>query len=291
MTTTSHTPGRTGRSAAVTGRRRRRSLTWLITLVMTMFTAIVLAPIIDILFKALTPNGNGFINGALPTLENFRFIFQQTNMLQYLGNSVIVSIATAVIAVVISAPAGYVISRSRSRLVSGYSLLLFVIQSLPVIVFVVPLFIMFSAVRLVDSLPGVLIVYVASAIPIGCWMMSSYFDTIPRSLEEAAWVDGATIFGGFWRIILPNSLPGVMSIAIFSFLAAWNDYLVALVFLRSDSEFTLAVGLQQFFQQNQVSWGPVMASAVLMLAPPTIVFAVFRRYFSIGGIGGALAGT
>ena len=77
-----------------------------------------------------------------------------------------------------------------------------------------------------------------------------------------------------------------MSVAIFSFLVAWNDYLIALVFLRSDPVFTLPVGLQQFFQQNQVSWGPVMASAVLMLAPPTIVFAVFQRYFSIGGIGG-----
>jgi multiple sugar transport system permease protein len=122
-------------------------------------------------------------------------------------------------------------------------------------------------------------------------MMSSYFDTIPHALEEAAWVDGATLFGGFRRIILPSSLPGIMSVAIFSFLAAWNDYLVALVFLRSDSVLTLPIGVQQFFQENQVSWGPVMASAVLMLAPPTILFALFRRYFSIGGIGGALAGT
>ncbi|WP_246143714.1 carbohydrate ABC transporter permease [Actinacidiphila oryziradicis] len=258
---------------------------------MTVFTVIVLIPFFDIFLKALTPNGNGFVNGDSLTLDNFRVVFAQTNMLRYLMNSVIVSIVTSAVAVLIGAPAGYVISRSRSRLVSGYSLLLFVIQSLPVIVFVVPLFIMFSSVGLVDDLPGLVIVYVSSAIPIGCWMMSSYFDTIPHSLEEAAWVDGATLFGGFWRIILPNSLPGVMSVAIFSFLASWNDYLVALVFLRSDAEFTLPIGIQQFFQENQVSWGPVMASAVLMLAPPTIVFAVFRRYFSIGGIGGALAGT
>jgi multiple sugar transport system permease protein len=268
-----------------------RSRKWLITLAMSLFTFIVLIPVFAILLKAFTPNGTGFINGASLTLANFRIVFAQTNMVRYLLNSVFVSLATAAIAVVIGAPAGYVISRSRSRLVAGYSLLLFVVQSLPVIVFVVPLFILFSSLGLVDDLPGIVIVYVSSAIPIACWMMSSYFDTIPSSLEEAAWADGATIFGGFRRIVLPNALPGVLSVAIFSFLAAWNDYLVALVFLRSDNEFTLPVGIQQFFQENQVSWGPVMAGAIVMLAPPVIIFAVFRRYFSIGGIGGALAGT
>jgi multiple sugar transport system permease protein len=272
-------------------RPKRQWAGWTITVVMTVFTLIVLSPIIDIFLKALTPNGNGLINGATLTLDNFAFIFEQTKMLNYLANSLVVAIVTSLIAVLIGAPAGYVISRSRSRLVSGYSLLLFIIQSLPVIVFVVPMFILFSSIGLVDNLQGIVIVYISSAIPIACWMMSSYFDTIPQSLEEAAWVDGATVFGGFRRIVLRNSLPGLMSVAIFSFLTSWNDYLIALVFLRSDSVFTLPVGLQQFFQQNQVSWGPVMASAVLMLAPPVIVFGVFQRFFSIGGVGGALAGT
>ncbi len=92
------------------------------------------------------------------------------------------------------------------------------------------------------------------------------------------------------RIVLRNSLPGVLSTAIFAFLLAWNDYLVAIVFLKTDSGFTLPIGLQSFFQQTVTDWGSVMAVSVMMMMPPVIVFATLNRYFSIGGIGGALAG-
>ncbi len=99
-------------------------------------------------------------------------------------------------------------------------------------------------------------------------------------------MDGCSVFGSFLR----NSLPGILSTAIFAFLLAWNDYLVALVFLKSSNVFTLPVGLQSFFQQNATDWGPVMAVSVVMLVPPAVVFVVLNRYFSVGGIGGSLAG-
>jgi multiple sugar transport system permease protein len=116
-------------------------------------------------------------------------------------------------------------------------------------------------------------------------------DSIPVSLEEAAWIDGASLFGGFLRIVLRNSLPGILSTAIFTFLVSWNDYLVAIVFLRSQERFTLPLGVQSFFQQNTTDWGSVMAVAVVMMLPPVLVFGVLNRYFSVGGIGGSLAGT
>jgi multiple sugar transport system permease protein len=125
---------------------------------------------------------------------------------------------------------------------------------------------------------------------VACWMMAAYFDSIPITLEEAAWIDGASVFGSFTRVVLRNSLPGILSTAIFSFLLAWNDYLIALVFLRSDQNYTLPIGLNTFFQQNQTNWGLVMAVAVIMMLPPIIVFAVLNRFFSVGGIGGSLAG-
>lgn len=103
-------------------------------------------------------------------------------------------------------------------------------------------------------------------------------------------MDGASVFGGFLRVVLRNSLPGVLSTAIFAFLTAWNDYLVALVFLRSSENYTMPVGLETFFQQNATNWGPVSACAVIMMLPPIIIFAVLNRYFSVGGIGGSLAG-
>ena len=205
-------------------------------------------------------------------------------------NSLGVTLATVLVSVAVAAPAGYVLSRGRSRAVSGYSLLLFVIQSLPVITSVIPLFILFASLGLVDNLVGLMIVYVGSTMSVATWMMAAYFDSIPLALEEAAWIDGCSVFGGFCRIVLRNSLPGVLSTAIFAFLVAWNDYLVAMVFLKSSNVFTLPLGLQTFFQQNATDWGAVMAVSVVMMLPPAIIFALLNKYFSVGGIGGSLAG-
>ncbi len=168
--------------------------------------------------------------------------------------------------------------------------MLFVVQSLPVVSAVIPLFILFSKFGLVDNLVGVTIIYVGATMSVAIWMMAAYYDSIPIALEEAAWMDGASLFGSFTRIVLRNSLPGLLSTAIFSFLLAWNDYLIALVFLRSDPNYTLPVGLETFFQQNATNWGLVMAVAVVMMLPPIILFAFLNRYFSVGGIGGSLAG-
>ncbi|MCX5518828.1 carbohydrate ABC transporter permease [Kaistia defluvii] len=258
------------------------------TLLTAIVTLVMLGPILVVFWLALRPRLYTEITG--PTLETFAYIFAETDILLWLKNSAMVSILATLISVIVAAPAGYVLSRGRGGAVSAYSLFIFVLQSFPVVVFVIPLFIMFASVGLVDSLSGVAIIYVASSVAVACWMMSAYFDTIPVTLEEAAWIDGCSVFGGFVRIVLRNSLPGVLSTAIYAFLLAWNDYLVALVFLRSDDRFTLPIGLQTFFQQNQTDWGPVMACAVVMLAPPVLIFALLNRFFSIGGIGGALAG-
>ena len=208
----------------------------------------------------------------------------------WLSNSLGVTLATVVVSVIVAAPAGYVLSRGRSKAVSGYSLLLFVIQSLPVITAIIPLFVLFARIGLADNLIGLVIVYVGATMSVATWMMAAYFDSIPHALEEAAWVDGCSVFGSFAKIVLRNSLPGILSTAIFAFLLAWNDYLVALVFLKSSNIFTLPIGLQTFFQQNATDWGAVMAVSVVMLLPPAIIFAVLNRYFSVGGIGGSLAG-
>ncbi len=261
---------------------------WWRFVVILVVTVVVLVPIAAVLFLAVQP-GLGS-NAAAPTFENFGIVFSQTNVLTWLGNSLTVTLITVAVAVVVAAPAGYVLSRGRNRLVSGYSLVLFIIQSLPAVVTVIPLFILFANIGLADNLTGVTIIYVGSTMSVAIWMMAAYYDSIPVALEEAAWMDGASVFGGFMRIVLRNSLPGVLSTAIFCFLLAWNDYLVALVFLRSDENFTLPVGLETFFQQNSTNWGLVMAVAVIMMLPPVIVFAFLNRYFSVGGIGGALAG-
>ena len=263
---------------------------WWRFLLILVVTLVVLIPIIAVVGLALQP-ALGSTSTARFTLENFVSIFRETDVLTWLRNSMTVTLVTVVVSVVVAAPAGYVLSRGRGRLISGFSLVLFVIQSLPVVTAVIPLFILFAAFGLVDTLTGIMIIYVGSTMSVAIWMMAAYYDSIPVSLEEAAWMDGCSVFGGFLKVVLRNSLPGILSTAIFSFLLAWNDYLVALVFLRSSTNFVLPVGLQSFFQQNATNWGLVMAVAVMMMLPPVILFATLNKYFSVGGIGGSLAGS
>ncbi|WP_232820233.1 carbohydrate ABC transporter permease [Brachybacterium sp. YJGR34] len=255
---------------------------------LTLLAVLCLLPIFVVIGLAFRPLTSSETAG--PTLESFIHVLTSTDLPIWLRNSLLSTIAATVISVVVAAPAGYVISRGRSRAVSAFSLGIFVVQSLPVVIFVIPLFMVFSRLHLVDSLTGITIIFVASSLTVATWMMAAYFDSIPASLEEAAWIDGCSVLGGFVRIILRNSLPGVLSTAIYSFLLAWNDYLIALVFLRSEQNFTLPIGLQTFFQQNATDWGPVMASAVIMMLPPVLIFAFLNRFFSVGGIGGSLAG-
>jgi multiple sugar transport system permease protein len=257
--------------------------------VILVFTVIVLVPIYVTLFLSVRPGTFSTSTGVV-TPEHFTDIFTNTDVVTWLGNSLGVTLATVLISVAVATPAGYVLSRARSRAVSAYSLLLFVVQSLPVITAVVPLFVLFAKIGLVDNLIGIVVVYIGSTMSVATWIMAAYFDSIPRALEEASWIDGCSVFGSFLRVVLPNSLPGVLSTAVFAFLLAWNDYLVALVFLKSSNVFTLPVGVQGFFLQNATDWGPVMAASVVMLLPPTIVFAFLNRYLSVGGIGGSLAG-
>ncbi len=285
----------TGQFTSAARPRKRRTLSqardsgkWLRFVVIFVIAAIVLVPIVAVVLLSLQPSLGSTANGI--TLENFGKIFTETSVGTWLMNSLGVAVVTVLVAVIVAAPAGYVLSRGRSKLVSGYSLVLFVVQSLPVVTSVIPLFILFAKVGLVDNLAGVTIIYVGSTMSVAIWMMAAYFDSIPITLEEAAWMDGCSVFGSFARIVLRNSLPGVLSTAIFAFLLAWNDYLVAVVFLRSDQNYTLQIGLQTFFQQNQTNWGLVMAVAVVMMLPPVILFAALNKYFSVGGIGGSLAG-
>ncbi len=261
---------------------------WWRFLALIVICAIVLVPILAVLILSLQPALGSQTQGF--TFENFGKVFAQTSVGTWLVNSLTVTVVTVLVSVVVAAPAGYVLSRGRSKLVSSYSLVLFIVQSLPVVTAIIPLFILFAQLGLVDSLTGVTIIYVGSTMSVAIWMMAAYFDSIPITLEEAAWMDGCSVFGSFTRVVLRNSLPGILSTAIFAFLLAWNDYLVAVVFLRSDENYTLQIGLQTFFQQNQANWGLVMAVAVIMMLPPVLLFSVLNKYFSVGGIGGSLAG-
>lgn len=177
-----------------------------------VITAIVLVPIMVTVVLAFTPGPNSTATGL--TFENVASVFSGTLAATWLQNSLVTTLSTVVVAVAVAAPAGYVQSRGRSKAVSGYSLLLFVMQSLPIITSVVPLFILFAGMGLVDNLLGITIIYVGSTMTVATWMMAAYFGSLPISFEEASWIDGCSVFGSFTKVVLRNSLPGILSTAI-----------------------------------------------------------------------------
>jgi multiple sugar transport system permease protein len=270
-------PGRAGASSARRRSLLRRTAAVSRLVVVAAITLLVVSPLLPTLSAAFAPRGPGRPGGPLTgILDTFRF----TPALTWLGNSLTVSVATTVVAIAVAAPAAYALSRGRSRLVAGFALVLFVVQSLPVIVLVIPLFVLFAGAGLVDSLGGITLIYIGLSVAVAVWMLTAYIGTVPIRLEESAWLDGCSLFGGFVRIVLPACWPGIVSTAIYCFLLTWNDYLVALVFLKSTSLYTLPIGLQSARTPGLI---------LVIVLPPLLLFGLLNRYFSVGGVAGSLA--
>jgi len=270
------------RRRAGTGSVRSAVGRWLRFLVLLVVTALVLVPVLVPGWRLVAgvPTGSsgrlaGLVTAVAGTLRG-------APVLTWLTNSLLVTAVTVVVSIALAAPAGYVVSRGRGRAVRGFALLIFALQAAPILLCMVSLFVMFSALGLGDTLRGATLVYIGLSVAVATWTMSSYFDSIPVELEEAAWIDGCSVLGGFARVVLRNSLPGVLSAAVYAFLFTWNDYWIALVFLRSDVNYTIGLAL--------AGPGSSTVVAVIAMLPPLVIFGVLNRYFSIGGIGGALAG-
>ena len=247
------------------------------TLAIALIVALVTAPLWPTVAAAFSPGRPGAPGGPL---AGILATLQYTPALTWLGNSLFVATTTTVVAIAVAAPAAYALSRARGRLVAGFSLVLFVVQSLPVIVLVIPLFVLFARVGLVDSLGGLTLVYIGLAVAVAVWMLTAYIDTVPVRLEESAWLDGCSVFGSFVRVVLPACWPGIVSTAIYCFLLTWNDYLVALVFIKSNALYTLPIGLQSARTPGLI---------LVIVLPPLLLFGLLHRFFAVGGIAGSLA--
>ena len=261
-------------------RTRRRIGPWLRFGLLLLVTAVLLVPVALPILRILVPyGGSGSEEGPLVGLIRSATTPPVTT---WLTNSVLVTLATVLVTLAVAAPAGYVLSRAKGRLVHGYALVIFALQAVPIVLFLIPLFVLFAGLGLIDNLIGLTLVYLGLATAVATWTMSTYFDSIPVQLEEAAWLDGCSVLGGFLRVVLRNALPGVLATSVFTFLLAWNDYWMAVVFLRSDTNYTIGLAL--------ASAGGFPALSIIALVPPLVVFAALNRYFSLGGISGSLTG-
>jgi arabinogalactan oligomer/maltooligosaccharide transport system permease protein len=216
------------------------------------------------------------------TLENYKVLLSRGDFQQWFANSVIVAAAVTVIGVFLAATAGYALSRYRFRGRNGSLYVFLVAQMFPGIILLVPLFNLFTSLGLIDQLQSLVIAYSTIAIPFCVLMLKAYFDTIPYDLEEAGMVDGLGVFGGFWRIVLPLSVPGVAVTAFYSFITAWNEFMLASAFLVSRGKLTLPVGLSTFIDPFNQPWHLLAAASVIVSVPVMIFFFLAQRYLISG---------
>ncbi|MFJ6389875.1 carbohydrate ABC transporter permease [Streptomyces sp. NPDC091972] len=224
-----------------------------------------------------------------PTLDNFRQAFDEQPLLRAAGNSLLAAFAAAVIAVLIATPLAYVTARHRTRLTKAVTGWVVVSQAFPLVLVIIPLFLVLKNLRLINSLAGLVLVYVVWALPFALWMLVGYVRAVPAELEDAAAVDGAGRLRTLVSVTAPLLAPGIVATALFAFITAWNEFFFALVLLKTADKQTLPVVLTHFIGAEGVAdLGPLAAAAFLATLPSLVVFAIIQRRITGGMLTGAV---
>jgi N,N'-diacetylchitobiose transport system permease protein len=233
---------------------------------------------------------------AHPTLGNFSTVIGGRasgigSVLLFFRNSLTVTLATVLLASVLSLLASVAVARFRFRFRASFLIMLLIVQMIPGQALIIALFVDFNKLNLLQNLGGLIIVYAAQALPVSIWMLRNFVATVPRELEEAAAIDGASSMRIFWRILFPLVAPGLVATSIFSFITAYNEFIVALTFLgQAHSTYTLPIYVTYFFDRGGAQWGPIMAASTLYTIPVMIFFLVVRRRMVGGLVAGAVKG-
>lgn len=221
------------------------------------------------------------------TIAAYVKIFQERPIGRWLLNSLVVVIFSGAFSLAISVLAGYSLSRYRVRGAGSLGYLMLASRMLPTTLLVIPLFVFMSQLRLINTLSSVVIANVTFIMPFATWMLKGYFDSIPRELEEAAYIDGTSRLGALLRVTLPLSAPGVAATALYSAILAWDEYLFARTFLTTNSAWTISVGLGSFRGEYITYWNEVMAASLIGTIPIILIFLVLEKQL----VGGLTAGA
>jgi len=217
-------------------------------------------------------------------------VFFEHGFMRYISNSIYVSILTVLLSVTLATIGGYAVTRLRFRGRAFMSYSILVIYMFPAIVLVIPLYVVFSQMGLRDSIHVLILVYLAQTLPVALYMLRSYFQNLPVEIEYAGLIDGCSRFGVIWRIVIPLSAPALASVALYTFMIAWNEFLFAFMFLDTPEKFTLSRGVVQLAGSVHLSKQLVMAASVMVTVPILAVFLLFERHLVRGLTAGAMKG-
>jgi len=272
-----------------------RQSNWWVHSILIVACAISLFPLIRIFTVSIRPGDKIFSTSfeLIPdnaTFDSYFRVLTETNFFYWLFNSVLITSITAIIGVTMSATAAYALSRYRFRLRTSMMIFLMATQMMPAVMLLLPLYFMLRNAGLINTYAGVVVAYSMTTLPFSVWVLKGYFDTIPRSLEEAAQVDGLTEIGSFWRVVIPLSTPALAIAGLFCVTQAWNEYIVARVILQSTELYTWPLGVFELQGEFVTRWGMFAAASVLVTIPVVAVFLYSSKWLlkglTLGGVKG-----
>ena len=277
----------------MSGRKKRRIKDALTYLALILFACIFTLPTAAMVGTALKGDTRALSDTGLfpahPELSAFQAVLE-SDFMRSAFNSLKIGLIVTGMCLTIAILAGYALSRYKSRLFEGFQIGLLVLQMFPLMLMLMPLFMIYQKLKLIDTHWALILSYTSLNLPFSIWMLKGFFDTIPYELEESGLIDGCSPIQCLIRLVLPISLTGIATVAIFTFLNVWNEYTFANIFVTSPEKITLTVGLQKYVSKNLNSWGQMMAASTLGVIPSMLFLLFAQKHIVRGMTSGAVKG-
>ena len=275
-------------TTTITRARRRMTMKVLVILALLAGAAFAGFPVLWMLSSSFKSNTEIFEYPPRLFTESFSFdayvaILTDPEKVRFFINSYVVSLSVTVLTLVVAILAAYAFSRFEFRFKRPLNMIIVSVQAVPPITLLIPYFGLVVTLGLYNTYPGLILTYMVFTLPYAIIMMTGYFNTLPRELDEAVRVDGAGSMTALWRILVPIAVPGIVSVGVYTFMIAWNEYLFALTLTKTQDMRTVPIGIQLLMGQHSYEWNEMMAMSILGSIPVLVLFLFFQRYF-IGGL-------